>query len=73
MFHRVATPIASNDYVAFRDENVVGAEAPLLAPGLVPNSIFDWNYTTTAQAGYNGRSIAYPRGRMLGGSSSVRA
>ncbi|KAF4571035.1 hypothetical protein EYR36_001695 [Pleurotus pulmonarius] len=53
------------------DENVLGAEAPLLAPGLVPNSIFDWNYTTTAQAGYNGRSIAYPRGRMLGGSSSV--
>ncbi|KAJ8689751.1 hypothetical protein PTI98_012620 [Pleurotus ostreatus] len=53
------------------NEDVLASEVPLLGPSLVPNSIFDWNYTTTAQAGYNGRVIPYPRGRMLGGSSSV--
>ncbi|KAF7357745.1 Aryl-alcohol oxidase [Mycena venus] len=31
----------------------------------------DWNYTTTPQRGLNGRSIAYNRGFVLGGSSSV--
>lgn len=32
---------------------------------------YDWNYTVTAQAGLNGRTFAYPRGHMLGGSSSI--
>lgn len=34
---------------------------------------FDWNYTVTAQTGLNGRSFPYPRGRLLGGSSSASA
>ena len=32
---------------------------------------YDWNYTTTPQSGFNGRSVPYPRGRILGGSSSI--
>ncbi|KAJ7347318.1 aryl-alcohol oxidase-like protein [Mycena albidolilacea] len=43
---------------------------PLLA-GSGIGTMFDWNYTTTAQAGLNGRLIDYPRGFVLGGSSSI--
>ena len=31
----------------------------------------NWGYTTTLQAGYNLRSIAYPRGKVLGGTSAI--
>ncbi len=34
-----------------------------------PNT--DWCFTTHPDAGLNGRSIAYPRGRVLGGSSAI--
>ncbi|KAJ7673749.1 aryl-alcohol oxidase-like protein [Mycena polygramma] len=43
---------------------------PLLA-GTGSGTEFDWNYTTTAQAGLDGRAIGYPRGFVLGGSSSI--
>ena len=33
----------------------------------------DWNYTTVPQAGLDGRALYWPRGRMLGGSSSMNA
>ncbi|MGW7368221.1 GMC family oxidoreductase [Streptomyces sp. NPDC054841] len=33
----------------------------------------DWDYSTTPQAGLSGRSIYWPRGRMLGGCSSINA
>ncbi|KAJ4471474.1 pyranose dehydrogenase [Lentinula aciculospora] len=32
---------------------------------------YDWNYTTTPQEGLTGREVAYTRGFILGGSSSV--
>ena len=32
---------------------------------------YDWNYTTTPQPGLNNHTIPYPRGRILGGSSSI--
>ncbi|KAJ6593523.1 aryl-alcohol-oxidase from pleurotus Eryingii [Mycena capillaripes] len=31
----------------------------------------DWNYTTVAQPGLNGRVLPYPRGRVLGGCTSM--
>ncbi|MBB2913175.1 choline dehydrogenase [Streptosporangium becharense] len=31
----------------------------------------DWNFTTAAQAGLVGRELYWPRGRMIGGSSSM--
>ncbi|MFC4913417.1 GMC family oxidoreductase [Actinomadura gamaensis] len=33
----------------------------------------DWNFHTTEQDGLDGREIYWPRGRMLGGSSSMNA
>ena len=55
----------------YRNEGVLASQIPFLAPTLTPYTLYDWNYTTTTQPGFNGRSIPYPRGRLLGGSSSV--
>lgn len=35
------------------------------------NPKFDWCYQTEADPGLNGRSIQWPRGKVLGGSSSI--
>ncbi|KAJ7677556.1 aryl-alcohol oxidase-like protein [Mycena rosella] len=43
---------------------------PLLA-GTGVGTPIDWNYTTTSQTGLNGRQIQYPRGFVVGGSSSI--
>ncbi|KAG5719382.1 hypothetical protein E4T56_gene13518 [Termitomyces sp. T112] len=53
------------------DEGVLQLEIPFLCHEDTPNTPWDWNYTTIAQTGLGGRSIPYPRGHVLGGSSSV--
>ncbi|MEO1987233.1 MAG: GMC family oxidoreductase [Martelella sp.] len=35
------------------------------------NPRLDWCYRTTPEEGLNGRSLAYPRGKILGGCSSI--
>lgn len=37
----------------------------------INNPRTDWLYKTEADAGLNGRSLGYPRGKVLGGSSSI--
>jgi choline dehydrogenase len=37
----------------------------------IDNPRTDWQYRTEADAGLNGRSLVYPRGKVLGGSSSI--
>jgi len=37
----------------------------------IGNPRTDWLYQTEAEAGLGGRSLKYPRGRVLGGSSSI--
>lgn len=37
----------------------------------IGNPRTDWCYKTQAQAGLQGRSLSYPRGKVLGGSSSI--
>ncbi|KAF9559579.1 aryl-alcohol oxidase-like protein [Agrocybe pediades] len=46
-------------------------QIPFLVGDATPSTSFDWNYTTVPQQGLAGRSVAFPRGRVLGGSSSV--
>ncbi|KIM44803.1 GMC oxidoreductase [Hebeloma cylindrosporum] len=53
------------------DQGVIAAEAPFLGPTLTPNTLWDWNYTVVAQPGMKGRTFPYPRGKLLGGSSSA--
>ncbi len=38
---------------------------------LMGNPRTDWGYSTAAEPGLNGRSLSYPRGRVLGGCSSI--
>ena len=37
----------------------------------IDNPRTDWRFRTTPEAGLNGRSLIYPRGRLLGGCSSI--
>jgi choline dehydrogenase len=70
--HPLRSSVSSTDSRTFlRNENVIDAIVPFFATRLTPNTEFTWNYTTTNQTGLNGRSLEYPRGRILGGSSSV--
>ncbi len=38
---------------------------------LMGNPRADWGYSTAAEPGLNGRSLGYPRGKVLGGCSSI--
>jgi choline dehydrogenase len=38
---------------------------------LLDHPVLTWGYTAEADPGTNGRAIPYPRGRVLGGSSSI--
>jgi len=38
---------------------------------LLYNPLVNWNYSTDPEAGIGGRQIHWPRGRVLGGSSSI--
>ena len=37
----------------------------------IGNPRADWRFRTAAEPGLNGRAIAYPRGRVIGGSSAI--
>ena len=39
----------------------------------IGNPRADWLFTTGAEAGLNGRALAYPRGKVIGGSSAINA
>lgn len=53
------------------NQNILAAEVPFLGSTLSPNTAITWNYTTTPQIGLNNRTIPYPRGYVLGGSSTI--
>ncbi|KAF9471414.1 aryl-alcohol-oxidase from pleurotus Eryingii [Pholiota conissans] len=53
------------------DAGVEEIHIPFLCTHTTPNTPWDWNYTTIPQIGLNGAAISYPRGHVLGGSSSV--
>lgn len=39
----------------------------------IGNPRSDWMFQTTPQPGLNGRALAYPRGKVIGGSSAINA
>lgn len=53
------------------NQNILAAEVPFLGSTLSPNTAVTWNYTTTPQIGLNNRTVPYPRGYVLGGSSTI--
>ena len=52
------------------------SQAEISVPAAFPRLLgtrVDWAFTTTAQAGLGGRPVRFPRGKVLGGSSSLNA
>lgn len=47
------------------DVGIEAVQVPFFCVSLSPNTPLDWNYTTVAQAGLNGRTVPYPRGRLV--------
>ncbi|KAJ6451440.1 aryl-alcohol oxidase [Mycena sanguinolenta] len=52
------------------DKDAFNSHVPLYGRRL-QGSQYDWNYSTTPQAALNDRALAYPRGFIIGGSSSI--
>ncbi|KAF7368944.1 hypothetical protein MVEN_00220600 [Mycena venus] len=52
------------------NQGVLDSAIPFLVNNLLAPNIYDWNYTTTPQAGLSGRVIPYFRGHILGGCSA---
>lgn len=58
---------------AGRKDNSVFIHAPVGVAATVPYGFFSWHYDTVPQKGLNGRLGMQPRGKVLGGSSSINA
>ncbi|KAF8259333.1 aryl-alcohol-oxidase from pleurotus Eryingii [Lactarius quietus] len=56
--------------IYFSDTVDPSIPVPYLCTTLAP-SVVSWNYTTVPQTGLGGRTISYPRGHTLGGSTSI--
>ena len=62
--------------VALLEAGAENQSPALLQPNQWPllwDSPENWGYATTLQAGYGLRSIPYPRGKVLGGTSAINA
>jgi len=53
------------------DDNYLWIRVPVGYLYCIGNPRTDWCYSTAAEPGLGGRVIRYPRGRVLGGSSSI--
>jgi len=68
LFHSSIDHLPSHE--GFQDELI---QIPFFGPQASPGTSFDWNYTTIPQQAINNQNIPYPRGYVLGGSSSTSA
>ncbi|KAI0033466.1 hypothetical protein K488DRAFT_77882 [Vararia minispora EC-137] len=53
------------------NDGVLAIDVPQLCVALTPSTPWDWNYTTVPQAHADGRTLPFPRGIGLGGTSAV--
>ncbi len=58
---------------AGKKDNSAFIQAPAGVAATVPYGFFSWHYDTTPQKGLNNRIGFQPRGKVLGGSSSINA
>src|SRR5690606_17443991 len=56
---------------AGKKDNYHWIHIPVGYPYCIGNAPTDWLYSTEPDAGLNGRSLRYPRGKTLGGCSSI--
>lgn len=55
------------------DDNWIWLHIPVGYLFAIGNPRADWMLETTPQAGLDGRALAYPRGKVIGGSSAINA
>src|SRR6202140_3312032 len=55
------------------NDNWIWFHAPVGYLFAIGNPRSDWMFRTEPEAGLNGRSLAYPRGKVIGGSSAINA
>src|SRR4051794_16988542 len=55
------------------DDNWIWFHIPVGYLFAIGNPRSDWMFRTEAETGLNGRSLAYPRGKVIGGSSAINA
>src|ERR1700758_5509704 len=55
------------------DDNWIWFHIPVGYLFAIGNPRSDWMFKTEPEAGLNGRSLNYPRGKVIGGSSSINA
>src|SRR6202048_4632143 len=55
------------------DDNWIWLHIPVGYLFAIGNPRSDWMFRTEPEAGLNGRSLAYPRGKVIGGSSAINA
>ncbi|PFH46842.1 GMC oxidoreductase [Amanita thiersii Skay4041] len=54
------------------NDNIETLQVPFFCPQAAAQNVpWDWNLTTTKQAGLLNRALGYPRGHVLGGTSSI--
>jgi choline dehydrogenase len=53
------------------DDSYIWVKIPVGYLYCIGNPRTDWGFRTRAEPGLNGRAIGYPRGRLLGGCSSI--
>ncbi|KAF8194676.1 aryl-alcohol oxidase [Pholiota molesta] len=58
-------------YCTFRNDGILNISIPFFDTRATPRTSVDWNYTTVPQTNLDNRAIPYPRGFVIGGSSSV--
>jgi len=56
---------------AGKPDNYIWIHIPVGYLYCIDNPRTDWRFRTTEEPGLNGRSLLYPRGKVLGGSSSI--
>ena len=55
------------------DDNWIWFHIPVGYLFAIGNPRSDWMFRTEPEPGLNGRSLAYPRGKVIGGSSAINA
>ena len=56
---------------AGKNDNYIWIHIPVGYLYCIDNPRADWRFRTSNEVGLNGRSLIYPRGRVLGGCSSI--
>lgn len=52
-------------------DNYIWVKIPVGYLYCIGNQLTDWGFSTEAEAGLNGRSLGYPRGKIMGGCSAI--